>query len=444
MSKMKIIQEKSKDRGGICLSLNYINNVHLMKFKCKENHEWETTWKNINKGSWCPKCARINSFGPKKYTIKDMMDIASKRGGKCLSFKYDGAKSKIDWQCSFGHIWQATPNNIKNGSWCSICSSGFGERTCRFIFEEIFNTTFKKCRPKWLINSKNNLLELDGFNKELGIAFEYNGQQHYSNTGIFPMSKYDKDKIKLCAINKVKLFVIPFYLKNFQQIKCEIKKQAMTLDVALPLEYDSLSFDTNKMYSTSNDNILLCEIKKIANHNGGKCLSEIYSHKLKFNCGVCNFIWETTPQTIKKGCWCPNCAHRCLTIQNAIDLASIAKGKCLSTIYVNSFTKMNWECDKFHQWKASYNQVQSGKWCPVCGIEKCRKSSVLKINVYQKVAIANGGECLSKTVNSCYDKLQWKCKNNHFWSNFAYTVKNSKRWCPQCARLSKIVENKVK
>ncbi len=59
--------------------------------------------------------------GNKKLSIKDMARIAESRGGKCLSSKYINANTRLSWQCGKGHLWEAIPNSIKRGSWCPIC-----------------------------------------------------------------------------------------------------------------------------------------------------------------------------------------------------------------------------------------------------------------------------------------------------------------------------------
>lgn len=57
-----------------------------------------------------------------KLTIKEMQEIALLKGGKCLSKKYTNVHEKLIWQCNKGHIWQASPNCIKNrGQWCPDC-----------------------------------------------------------------------------------------------------------------------------------------------------------------------------------------------------------------------------------------------------------------------------------------------------------------------------------
>ena len=49
----------------------------------------------------------------------------------------------------------------------------------------------KKIKPKWLTNSRNNRMELDGYCKKMKIAFEYQGEQH------FKISRYSLGKIQL-------------------------------------------------------------------------------------------------------------------------------------------------------------------------------------------------------------------------------------------------------
>ncbi len=51
-----------------------------------------------------------------------MQKIAESRGGKCFSKKYINNRTKLKWKCKEGHIWEATPSNIKRGQWCRVCS----------------------------------------------------------------------------------------------------------------------------------------------------------------------------------------------------------------------------------------------------------------------------------------------------------------------------------
>ena len=57
-----------------------------------------------------------------KLTITEMQEIAHSRGGKCLSTKYINSITNLDWECSEGHRWNATPESVKGGTWCRVCS----------------------------------------------------------------------------------------------------------------------------------------------------------------------------------------------------------------------------------------------------------------------------------------------------------------------------------
>ena len=47
----------ARERGGECLSTEYINSLTNMRWRCKEGHEWDVPLANIkNRKSWCPKC----------------------------------------------------------------------------------------------------------------------------------------------------------------------------------------------------------------------------------------------------------------------------------------------------------------------------------------------------------------------------------------------------
>lgn len=100
---------------------------------------------------------------------------------------------------------------------------------------------FKKARPKWLRNSRNNLMELDGYSKLLKVAFEYQGIQHYQQVDkIFGykvdlawQQQRDREKAELCRKFGIVLIVIPWYVKSLRRfIRAEVRKLGLVGDIA--------------------------------------------------------------------------------------------------------------------------------------------------------------------------------------------------------------------
>ncbi len=63
------------------------------------------------------------------YSIDDMRKIAAFHGGKCLSDSYDGHVAKLIWECKHGHVWEAVPTSIIQGSWCANMECKLKRRT---------------------------------------------------------------------------------------------------------------------------------------------------------------------------------------------------------------------------------------------------------------------------------------------------------------------------
>lgn len=94
-----------------------------------------------------------------------------------------------------------------------------GEAICRNVLEKRFNKKFPRRRPNWNVNPETErCLELDGYNEELGLAFEYNGRQHYIYTPQLHNKEEDleeqkqRDEVKLdnCDLNDVYLITISY------------------------------------------------------------------------------------------------------------------------------------------------------------------------------------------------------------------------------------------
>jgi len=99
------------------------------------------------------------------------------------------------------------------------CNTKKGEEIARFCLTRIFNKPFPKAHPKWLVNPETGRrLELDCYNKELGVACEYNGEQHYKFPNTFHKSRKefdaqirrDEHKRKCCKKENILLIEIPY------------------------------------------------------------------------------------------------------------------------------------------------------------------------------------------------------------------------------------------
>lgn len=97
------------------------------------------------------------------------------------------------------------------------------EEECRKILEDIFQQKFPSIRPTWLINPKSGQrLELDMYNQQLGIACEYNGEQHYKFNVHFHrtyekfLEQLERDRFKRekCSSLGIKLIEVPYNVNN--------------------------------------------------------------------------------------------------------------------------------------------------------------------------------------------------------------------------------------
>jgi hypothetical protein len=129
-------------KGGKCLDIKYHNNNTKYKWECSEGHKWSARWNDIKNGNkWCPICARkIASDKLIKYDILHLKKYAEDKGGKCLSEKYKNYKTKYLWQCQCKNKWEATWSDIKQGRWCSVCSSiNVGESNRKYNIDLLKN-----------------------------------------------------------------------------------------------------------------------------------------------------------------------------------------------------------------------------------------------------------------------------------------------------------------
>lgn len=429
------IKQIAIQRNGKCLSDHFDTISDKALWMCNKGHQWEARISSvINDGSWCPEC----HLDTKRDKIETFHEIAKDHGGKCLSQTYLNGFQKLDFECEYGHKFSIAPMHIKKGVWCPYCGKHIKEEFCRFLFETLFNDKFPKIKPKWLINDDGNRMELDGYNEELKIAFEYNGEQHYTESLFFMDDKKllkrqndDKKKKELCEKHNIFLIVIKYAdsLKNLQKKVIEKYKQISGKEIDI-----NTKIDFSKFVHISKRK--LDEANAVAQKNNGKCLSNLYfgsTHKLKFECYK-GHQWETLLNVVKKGHWCPFCNEVVKdTINSMHILAQKNGGLCLSKSYINARTKLLWQCNKKHQFEMTPDHVKHNHWCPICRHKSQRQPNKYTIQEMVKIAKERNGECLSINYVDANTKLKWKCNVcNTIWYTTPSTILNSKRWCPKC------------
>lgn len=221
----------------------YFKNSHdKCWFVCPESgHIFETTLNNVTSNeNWCPYpcCAEPSRFLCDSTTC-DICFNASFAGNELSCFwSYDDNgditprhvcnKSNFKYWlvCENLHKFKMGLDNIKEKFWCPECNRYRQEKRCIDYLQQISNNVFIKSYPSFLRISKRVKLELDGFNDEIKLAIEYNGEQHYMYiphyhdndiNNFHKQQEYDKLKVKLCKENNVFLIVVPYFEPDLEK-----------------------------------------------------------------------------------------------------------------------------------------------------------------------------------------------------------------------------------
>jgi len=198
---MNKLRKVVKKKGGKLFTEEYKSIKQRVKIECSEGHIWEPMLFNVIKGTWCPICAHLDcelTNEEKFKSFNNICEISKNKGGKCLSelSNYKNYASKLLFKCNRGHIWKTDASCIVGDHWCPICNQSFSEKYFRFVIEKLFNYSFKTIYPKWLRNKKGYRLQIDGYNKELKLGFEYQGRQHFIYVEFFHRTKENFEYIK--------------------------------------------------------------------------------------------------------------------------------------------------------------------------------------------------------------------------------------------------------
>jgi len=221
--------------------------------------------------------------------FKKCKEIIKNKKGILLSKTFNSINSRLRIQCSNGHIFTKNRTKLNQSKWCKKCNFYINENRCKVIFESLFECQFNKCRPKWLRNPKTNrTLELDGYNEDLKLAFEYDGEFHYKKSKsknytskkVLAQQERDRIKDKICKEQSIILIRIPYTIKkeNYQEY---IIKECIIYNITI-INNNKVDIKTINSYCNK-----LEVIKEFAKNNNLELLTKIYlnsKQKLEWRC----------------------------------------------------------------------------------------------------------------------------------------------------------------
>jgi hypothetical protein len=370
-STLEEMRRLAKRRGGKCVSTRYTNLRVALWWRCEYRHLWKALPTNVRKGSWCPICANTQPL-----MLTEMRALAARRGGECVSDQYVSNETKLRWRCAAGHQWEAAPGLVKAGRWCPHCA-----RVARLSLNAM--TAIATSRG-------GRRLSTEYINVETPLLWKCGAGHRWIAT---PASVRARSWCPYCVRNQ----------------KLELK-----------------------------------EMHALARKRGGRCLSNRYINNrspLLWECGR-SHRWKAAPCNVrggarKRGTWCQKCydLRRRFRPRDTIErmkiIARARGGHCLSAKYLNSKSKLLWQCEKGHQWRAVPVAVTSGTWCPVCA-----QNRRLTLQELRSLAAGRGGRCLSRRYTNKATTLEWQCAEGHRWRAQPGRVKRGS-WCPKCANLKR-------
>lgn len=257
---------KMTERGfkSILLSKKIPNNTTELNYLCECGEKFKRKACHMfKKGSWgvCRKCYKKKSSKRQVFTQSEYdQRLREKRPGIKRIGKYVDSQTNIQHKCFCGNTdWFPRPNNLLTSYDSCGCAKGTkSEKLIRQIFEHLLQRKFPSIKPDFLVNPKtNNRLELDGYNRELALAFEHNGSQHYSKNTRFHKSakqldeqKYrDRTKKRLCKKNNIVLIVIKTIEKKLRKYRSD-SDELITLSTSIANSIQDKGFSIKRSPKT--------------------------------------------------------------------------------------------------------------------------------------------------------------------------------------------------
>ena len=420
------LQALAAERGGEFLSTEVGRKIDPHRWRCAHGHEWSAAPSKIIEGTWCPTCAGRNTI-----TLATLQELAHSRGGACLAQQYTSVNQRVRWRCDAGHVWSATANSTRRGTWCPTCAGNSRGSLSRL--REVARERGGKCLASAYLNSRTPVPWCCAEGHTWSAA---------------PSNVVAGGWCRECSYHTRRT-----RRPTLADLVARCREQAGRVLLDLP-DDAVVHGDTRATFQcvmghtwTTAVHVIrsghwcpecagvarggLEALQAIVAGRGGRCLATEYIDNrtpIPFECAE-GHRWNARPFVIKRT-WCPQCAPtRRLDLTMLRADASARGGRCLADVLPGRDQPIAWACAQGHHWMARPTDVHAGSWC-----SQCRGVGTYTLERARKAAARHGGECLSTACTRASDVLSWRCREGHTWTSAAMYVLRIGTWCPRCGR----------
>lgn len=355
-------------REGELLTPDYIDSHTKLRYRCRNGHEWEAAPGAILHGTWCPECARRSrskSSLTREHPIRERLQLIARRhGGRALLETYRNYDTPLRFRCARGHEFEALPMSIDRGRWCALCP-----------YESLMDRLQEKARSRGgrcLATDCRRGDEMLPWRCAVGHHFRARAASvlqgvwcrkcsHRGRATIEQMQRVARERGGECLSKR--------YERTEATLIWRCREGHVWRASSSSIVAGSWCPRCNRGFGRSRRRLSIEIMQAMAVERGGVCLSSKYEgiySVLRWRCAR-GHEWATPANNVRRGGWCPRCAHLLHGTLDRIQAHAVGLGgRCMTRVWTNHAEPLTFECRSGHRFKLPANVLKSGLWCPDC------------------------------------------------------------------------------
>lgn len=110
---------------------------------------------------------------------------------------------------------------------------------------------------------------------------------------------------------------------------------------------------------------------------------------------------------------------------------AIAKGGKCLSRYMNSYTAVDLRCKNGHEFSLKPKHIKGGCWCPVCTAAELAERELAQKKRVVAYIAKKGGTMFGSYKNA-RTKITVECAHGHRWTPWPDNLLSKETWCPFC------------